>query len=124
MPVVKVLPSDIDIKAEFGEHLMAAARRTGVRWPSVCQGVAQCGICYIEILASDAAPTAPCREEASMLLRSSAKAKFGGVLRLACQLPVTSDLVVQRVGIRPPSPGPLETDETITTRPHSAHRTS
>ena len=47
---ITVLPSKVRFGARGGESLMAAAQRAKIRWPTVCNGVAQCGVCYVGVL--------------------------------------------------------------------------
>jgi ferredoxin len=101
MPVYKVWvqPGNICFEAESGETLMAAAQRSGIRWPTVCGGFAQCGVCHVEVLTPH--PQSPDAAEAATLRLVSTRPRLGGRLMLACRLRVESDLEVYRVGIRP-----------------------
>jgi 2Fe-2S ferredoxin len=80
---------------------MSAAQRLGVRWPNVCGGQAQCGVCIVEVTAGTSSPPLP--REQQMLNRTSVKARFGGTLRLACQLVPEEPLTVSKLGVRKPA---------------------
>jgi ferredoxin, 2Fe-2S len=101
MPVFKVSvqPGNICFAAESGETLMAAAQRNGIRWPTVCGGFAQCGVCHVEVLTPHS--HYPDAAEAATLRLVSTRPRKGGRLMLACRLRVESDLEVYRIGIRP-----------------------
>lgn len=103
MPAYKVWvrPGNICFEAESGETLMAAAQRSGIRWPTVCGGIAECGVCHVEVLTPHS--QVPEAAEAATLRLVSTRPAHGGRLMLACRLRVESDLEVYRVGIRPAS---------------------
>lgn len=103
---VLVKPTEVSFTAVEGETLMGAAIRAGIRWPSVCGGHAQCGVCQIVLIQAGKAATPPSRQEAEMLGRTPSTIRFDGILRLACQLPVTSDIVVFKLGVRAPKATP------------------
>lgn len=99
--VVRVEPAGIDIPLGPGEPLMAAARRIGIRWPSVCGGVAQCGVCAVEVTAGE--PAAPALREQQMLARLPVKPRHGGTMRLACQMTANGGIEVTKLGVRKPA---------------------
>ena len=101
---MRVEPSGAEVDVGAGETLMAAARRGGYRWPTVCGGLAQCGVCVVDVLVRpDGGLPEPDELEAQRLatvperhLRPDAE------LRLACQLRVGGGgLVVRKRGVRP-----------------------
>jgi ferredoxin, 2Fe-2S len=97
-------PAGFSFVAQHGEPLMRAAQRAGVRWPTVCGGKAECGVCYVEVF-PDSEVAAAGLAESERLGRIFAKTSRGGQLRLACQLPVEHDLRVFRQFVRiNPSP--------------------
>ncbi len=100
---VTLLPSGFTLEAEAGEKLVDAARRSGIRWPRVCGGVGDCGVCYAEVVPGlpDAPPAAA---ERSLLKRLPAGPAMGGEMRLACCIRVDRDMVIYRFGIRIPQP--------------------
>src|SRR3546814_5019115 len=92
-------PAGVEFAAEAGETVMAAATRAGLRWPTVCRGLAQCGVCHIEVLVDNCLPD-PAAEERGMLRRVVVRPLKGGCIRLACRLTVQSDLHVDRKSTR------------------------
>jgi hypothetical protein len=60
----------------------------------------------VELLHSGEAAPPLSRQEAEMLARSPSNIRYGGTLRLACQLPVTSDIIVFKLGVRAPKTMP------------------
>jgi 2Fe-2S ferredoxin len=105
-------PAGFSFVAFHGEPLMRAAQRAGVRWPTVCGGKAECGVCFVEVLPDSigASPAQPV--EIDRLSHIFAKTSRGGRLRLACQLRVESDLHVFRQFVRiNPTPDVLAADD-------------
>jgi 2Fe-2S ferredoxin len=94
-----VKPTDINFLANPNEKLMLAAERNGLRWPTVCGGLAECGVCYLEVL-NDPKLSPPNNLELGVLERMLARPCNGGTMRLACQLGVDQNLEVFRIGIR------------------------
>ncbi len=101
MVVVRVEPAGIDVAVDNGETLMAAAVRAGYRWPTVCGGQAECGVCVLEVVRSvDIDPPAPL-EAARLAAVPERRLRPDASLRLACQLRVgTPGLVVFKRGVR------------------------
>ena len=82
--------------------MMAAARRQGYRWPSICGGQASCTTCFVQIVEGrdSVAPPEKLEYVALEFLRHKHSADPERV-RLACQLRVTGDgVVVLRPGVR------------------------
>jgi len=100
--VVLVDPAKLAIPIPPGMNLMAAAQQAGVRWPNVCGGQAQCGVCAVEVLEGAACLPAPALAERQMLARAAARPRLGGTLRLACQLVPSCALRVSKPGVRDP----------------------
>ena len=96
---VTVKPTGLSFPAELGETVMAAAQRNGMIWPSMCGGVADCGVCFVEVVESDQTDSAS-KAEIPAIRRIAARPKQGGTIRLACQLRVGRDLTLVRVGVR------------------------
>ena len=84
---------------------MEAAKTAGIRWPSLCGGQAQCGVCAVEVLEASAALSDPSLPERQMLARLAAKPRQGGTMRLACQLLPEGELRLLKAGIRAPAAG-------------------
>ncbi len=100
--VVRIEPLGETIRTLPGETLMRAAIRLGIRWPTICNGVAVCGVCNVQVRnASDALPAPTPKEEQGL---RSVPLRSTGVVRLACQLVPQGELIVWRPGairIRP-----------------------
>jgi len=100
---VTVEPASVVIEVPSGLPLMQAAQAVGIRWPNVCKGQAQCGVCAVEVLEGDLTSCPPNTREAQMLERLTQRPRHGGVMRLACQIMPACDLTVHKLGVRPPS---------------------
>ena len=84
---------------------MGAATRLGFRWPTVCGGQAECGVCVLEVVAAPV-PLAPPSAIEQVRLDSLPEIRRypGRHHRLACQLqpPAGSEvLVVHKRGVLP-----------------------
>lgn len=101
MAKVSVKPSGIDFEVDEGEAVMAAALRQGYKWPTVCGGFGQCKTCYMYVLEGEEnlLPPMPLELEGLEVL-SNAVSQDRGAVRLACQLKLTGDIVVKKVGVR------------------------
>jgi ferredoxin len=95
-------PAQYTFGAAEGEALMHAGQRAGLKWPTVCGGNAQCGVCYVELLDSEGIAAPPLLNEEQMLARLTAKPVRSGQIRLACQLRVHGNMRVYRPTIRGP----------------------
>ncbi|MCW2644573.1 MAG: (2Fe-2S)-binding protein, partial [Pseudonocardiales bacterium] len=80
---VTMMPSGADFGVQPGESIMAAAERSGLRWPTICGGHASCGVCAYQVLngGEDLAAAAPIELELTSGLPQSPR----GPTRLACQ---------------------------------------
>jgi ferredoxin len=102
MPTVRVTPADLEIEVADGETLMDAATRAGLRWPTVCQGEAQCQVCFVKAHDGDINRPEPDRVEAEGLSALAERLSFEpGTVRLACQFRPTADCTVYKRGVRP-----------------------
>lgn len=101
MPVITVLPLQLAVPVEEGETLLAAARRLGCRWPSVCGGIGQCTTCVVRVEAGaeHLSPMGAAEAEVLALYRGHGGQVPAGV-RLACQLKTVGDAVVFKRGVR------------------------
>jgi ferredoxin, 2Fe-2S len=94
---VRVMPLDVQIDVLEGETLMAAARRSAVYWPSVCNGQGNCTVCYVKIEAGmDNASPAHQQERERLDFAGRRDPSF----RLACQLRVSGPMRVSKKGVR------------------------
>jgi 2Fe-2S ferredoxin len=102
---VRVEPSGITLDVHDGETVMAAARRAGYRWPTICGGLADCGACAVEVLQSGAALPTPTTVEGMRLNVLVERRRYPDrTYRLACQLVPTADVVVRKTGVVPDDP--------------------
>ena len=102
MARVRVEPSGAEFEVGTEETIMVAARRHGYRWPTICNGKAECTTCYVKVVAGQAnlGPIGPVEERGmDILLRSFPES--AGSIRLACQATLTGDVVVRKPGVRP-----------------------
>ncbi|HET9770782.1 MAG TPA: AMP-binding protein, partial [Acidimicrobiia bacterium] len=100
---VRVEPGQLLLAAHPGDTVMAAARRAGYRWPTVCGGRATCTTCYVLVRRGADRLTAPEpreRDALAALLRRHAD-EAPGCVRLACQAVVEGDVTVYKRGVRP-----------------------
>ena len=105
MAWIRVEPSGAEFEVGTDETIMAAARRQGYRWPTICNGKAECSTCYMKVVAGQAnlGPLGPVEERGmDILLRSFPDSAAS--IRLACQATLTGDVVVRKPGVRPIAP--------------------
>jgi 2Fe-2S ferredoxin len=100
--IVRVDPMGFDVAVPAGTSLMAAAAAAGVRWPSLCGGDAQCGVCAVEVIESGAPLAEPSLAEGQMLARLATRPRHGGTMRLACQWRPSAGARVAKPGVRAP----------------------
>lgn len=98
MATVRVLPVDADIDVASGEALMAAARRQGYWWPTICGGDCECGTCWV-VVDDGWEHCSPMGEAERARLTMGVKAKEPRA-RLACQLRVSGPVTVTRREVR------------------------
>ena len=103
----RVEPRDHELEAASGETVMAAARRARLRWPTVCGGLAECGVCVLEVIdaPSPLAPPGPDEAERLAVLPESRR-EPARTFRLACRVVPTDGLVVRKRGVVPDADGP------------------
>lgn len=99
---VRVEPLGAVLYVRAGETLMQAASRQGYYWPSICQGEARCGLCFIEVNAGmdNLGPLERHEAVAIELLLRPRPDQLPGRLRLACCVRPTGDAVVVKRGVR------------------------
>lgn len=95
---IRVTPSDVSFDVQEGETVYAAAVRKGIRWPSICHGDAECGICYMVVTEGAENLSEKSTQEADRLALGL-KAKEPRA-RLACRTRLTGEVVVERRGVR------------------------
>jgi ferredoxin, 2Fe-2S len=96
---VRVHPAGADLEVGVDEAIFWAARRMGWRWPSVCQGLGECGQCWV-IVESGGENLQPATAAERALLGLGIVAGDPDA-RLACLTRVTGPAVVRRRGARP-----------------------
>ncbi|MCM6772556.1 2Fe-2S iron-sulfur cluster-binding protein [Nocardia sp. CDC159] len=105
-PTVTVRPKGIRFAAAAGSTVMAAAAAAGYRWPTVCGGVGDCRVCYVEVLEHPERLSEPdAHERAAIAELTGTLGSRGQHVRLACQAVVHGDVVVLKRGVRPESGG-------------------
>ena len=99
---IRIEPSGLEVLAAEGESVMAAARRHGLRWPTVCGGLGTCRTCYLVVVdgAEHFSPAGPGEAEAITEITRTFGRRAEPV-RLACQANVSGDVVVSKYGVRP-----------------------
>lgn len=95
---VIVTPAGAALDVTRGENVLAAARRHGWTWPTVCGGLGTCRTCYLAVR-SGKEHCGPIRELEREGLEALGRPLDGSV-RLACQLEVEGPVVVERRGVR------------------------
>lgn len=94
MVKVTVQPAGHVLDLEDGETILAAARRHGLAWPSLCEGKAECTTCHVKILdGRDGLAAAGAAEREALLAKKRVEP---GETRLACQLRPDEDLTVHK----------------------------
>jgi ferredoxin len=98
---VRVLPVDAAVEVATGESLMAAARRQGWFWPTVCEGDCECGTCWVVV--EDGAEHCSVMEAAERATLAKGMKASEPRARLACQTRVSGPVVVTRRSVRAPA---------------------
>ena len=97
---VRLEPLGVEFPVRAGESVMSAGQRAGLKWPTVCSGMAQCGWCHVAVVES-AEPLGPLGQQEAIILKHALNKPADGSVRLACQLKPKGDLVIERTGIKP-----------------------
>jgi chlorosome envelope protein X len=100
MGIVRVEPLGIDVVTADGETLMAAAERLGYRWPTLCEGRGECGVCYV-LVEEGSEALAPVSAAERAVLDNGIRV-YDSRLRLACRLRVPERARVLKKGVRAP----------------------
>src|ERR1700733_12497272 len=97
--VAPVVPADVDIEVLDRETLFDASWREGYDWPTVCVGQMLCTACHVIVKEGleNVRPVVE-QQEASAIRRLARRSYKGDEtgLRLACQLRITGDVVVEQ----------------------------
>jgi 2Fe-2S ferredoxin len=100
---VTVEPRGVVVDLEDGETILAAARRQGINWPSLCGGEADCTTCSVKIVEGlDRLPAPESMEIEALMEKQRVEA---GEIRLACQLVPAGDITVHKRAIKHPPTG-------------------
>lgn len=107
MPVVTIVPGNMQIEVAAGETLAQAAWRQGYHWPTTCWGEMQCMVCAAVVRSGEHAAEPASQAEEAAISACMPRFRQQPGTRLACQLRATGDgLVVEKEGVRPPvAPG-------------------
>jgi 2Fe-2S ferredoxin len=100
---ITVEPAGITLEAHPGETVMAAARRLGYRWPTLCNGDGTCTICWAEVTGGTGNLGPLTDLEHVWLETFPLRDLVGGQPRLACQAVVQGPVVLRKKGVRPAS---------------------
>jgi 2Fe-2S ferredoxin len=104
MARVVVQPSGLEFEAVAGQTLMAAAKASGLYWPTTCGGQGICTTCLSEVVSGAEALAGMSRSERKTLIAERGEAILRRPVRLACQAAVLGDgdVCVRKAGVRPP----------------------
>ena len=104
MPLVTIVPGNLQIQVEPGESLAQAAWRQGYHWPTTCWGQMECTICATVVICGEAAVVPATPEEAAAIYERMPRFRQQPGTRLACRLCVSGEgVVVEKPGVRAPS---------------------
>jgi 2Fe-2S ferredoxin len=96
--MVRVEPAGVEIDIRSGETLLDAAWRNGYSWPTTCRGQARCTSCHV-LVAAGAERTTPSvdpEEQAAIARLRRLWYRDAQMVRLACRMSVTGDVVVEQ----------------------------
>ncbi len=88
MPTVRVEPDGRSAQVARGDMLLGAIARAGVIVAAPCGGRGNCGKCAVRVISGETPPSERCAEALS-------PQRLAAGWRLACQVPVDVDLVVE-----------------------------
>ncbi|XVQ14972.1 2Fe-2S iron-sulfur cluster-binding protein [Spirillospora sp. CA-255316] len=96
---VTVLPRGVTVSVDPGQSVYEAAVEQDVRWPTTCEGMGTCHLCFMSVIegAEHLDPVEPYEAEG---LAEVVDRGGKGPLRLACQVRPRRDLVVFKRGVR------------------------
>jgi ferredoxin len=96
---VTVLPRGVTVNVDSGQSVYEAAVKQDVLWPTTCEGLGTCHLCYMSVVegAEHLEPVEPFEAEG---LAEVVDTVGRGPVRLACQVRPKRDLVVFKRGVR------------------------
>ena len=103
----RIEPLGETIRLRPGEPLMRAGQRLGLRWPTICNGQALCGQCWVRVLDGGERLAPPDPKERNAL-RAVPTHLQGPDVRLACQLIPTDAITIERAQVTRPAPSPRQ----------------
>ena len=104
MPVIRLLPLDVEIAADAGATVMGAAQSLGYYWPTTCGGDGRCTTCACEVIAGADSLAEMGKAERASLVAERGEGVLSTAVRLACQsrLIGPGPVVVRKFGVRRP----------------------
>jgi ferredoxin, 2Fe-2S len=105
---VRVEPLGVTFHLAPGETLMAAARRAGYWWPTICKGNAQCNRCAVEVLDGTGLDPRSAVELAGLRAVRWLHGDEDDRDRLACQLTATGPATVVKRGVKRLAPESID----------------
>jgi 2Fe-2S ferredoxin len=96
---VTVLPRGVTVTVAPGQSVFEAAVQQDVQWPTTCEGMGTCRLCFMSLVEGDEHVNPVESFEAEGLEEVVDNAQRGE-LRLACQVRPSGDLVVFKRGVR------------------------
>jgi ferredoxin len=96
---VTVLPRGVTVTVGSGQSVYEAAVEQDVRWPTTCEGLGTCHLCYMSVV-EGAEGLDPVESFEAEGLAEVIDTAGQGPLRLACQVRPKRDLVVFKRGVR------------------------
>jgi 2Fe-2S ferredoxin len=97
---IRVLPSDIEFTVAEDQTVLEAAKANDIIWPTVCDGDARCGRCFMQTLEGDEhlSPMSAKEQQTLDLIRWHGEPRNDE--RLACCTEISGDVVVLKRGVR------------------------
>lgn len=107
MPVIRLLPLDVEIEAAADATVMGAAQSLGYYWPTTCGGDGRCTTCACEVIDGAESLAAMGKTERASLVAERGEGVVNTAVRLACQCRFIGPgpVVVRKLGVRRPPPG-------------------
>ncbi|EFC86818.1 2Fe-2S iron-sulfur cluster-binding protein [Parafrankia sp. EUN1f] len=96
---VTVRPKNITFSIEPGQSVYDAAVQNGIRWPTSCEGLGTCHLCFMSVIEGADRINAVEPFEADGLAEVVDTSREG-TLRLACQVRPEGDIIVMKRGVR------------------------
>lgn len=100
MITIRVEPGGIEFEAQEGETVMDAALRAGYYWPTTCGGECRCTTCAM-VITDGSENVDPMGRSERRALTEGRNEAAATRYRLACQVRVHGDVIVEKSGVRP-----------------------